>query len=192
MEIKITIKDGVTKKLKDAEKKLPQALMRAMEDTLGIIETQAKMNVTTGGVSGLHVRTGHLRRSITHEGPKKQGNRIIGKIGATAPYAPVHEFGATITPKKTKFLAIPLGPAKTAAGAARAPGPRHYSNTFIRKSKAGKLIIFQKLGKKRIIPLFVLVKRVVVPKRPWLLPAINKSVPRIMKAIMRRIDQVFK
>lgn len=191
MEVRIRVKDTATKKLAEVQKKLPGAIFRGINDSLEIIESQAKLNVTTGGASGLHVRTGHLRRSITHEKPKRRGNKIVGKVGATAPYAPVHEFGATITPKRTKFLAIPIGPAKTAAGAARAPGPRDYPDTFVRRSKAGKLMIFRKVGK-RVVPLFVLVKRVVIPKRPWLLPAVKKSVPRITKAISRRIREVFK
>ena len=191
MEVRIRIKDTVTAKLKDAEKKLPVALMKAMDESLIIVKGQARRNVMTGGAAGLHVRTGHLHRSIAHEGPRKKGRRIVGAVGSDIPYAPVHEFGGTITPKRTKFLTIPLPAAKTPAGAGRG-GARSFPNTFVRRSKAGKLMIFQKIGKKRIIPLFVLTKRVVVPKRPWLLPAVKMSVPRITKAITRRIKEAFK
>lgn len=190
MEIRIRIKDTATKKLRDAEKQLPLALMRGVKDSLVIVEGQAKRNVMTGGGSGLHVRTGHLHRSITYEGPKRRGRKIIGAVGTNIPYGPSHEFGATIRPKTAKFLTIPLPAAKTAAGAGRGRA-RDFPNTFVRRSKAGNLILFQKIGK-RIIPLFVLKKMVKIPKRPWLKPGVTKSVPRIVKAISRRIKEVFK
>lgn len=48
--------------------------------------------------------TGQLFNSITHF-PEK--NKVT--IGTDKPYAPVHQFGATIRPKKAKKLAIPFG-----------------------------------------------------------------------------------
>lgn len=47
------------------------------------------------------VKRGQLRRSIQ----KRMGHRFI-IIGTDLKYAPVHEFGATITPKKAKTLAF--------------------------------------------------------------------------------------
>lgn len=190
MEVKIRIKDTVTKKLKDAEKKLPGALMKAMDESLTIVQGQAKRNVLTGGSAGLHVRTGHLHRSIGREGPGKRGRKIIGAVGSDIPYAPIHEFGGTITPKRANFLTIPLGAAKTPAGAGRGRA-RDFPNTFVRRSKAGKLIIFQKISRNRIIPLFLLVKSVRIPKRPWLKPAVEKNMSKIERIINRRIKEIF-
>lgn len=51
------------------------------------------------GDNGLHVRTGNLRRSIT-SGAKD----FTGWIGTNVVYAPTHEYGATITPKRGKYL----------------------------------------------------------------------------------------
>ena len=190
MEIRIRIEDTVTKKLKDAEKKLGQAIFLGVKDSLLIVKRQAKDNVRTGGSAGLVQRGSHLLNSITDEGPRRKGTRIIGGVGTNIPYGPTHEFGATIRPKTAKFLTIPLPAAKTKAGRSRG-GARSFPNTFVRRSKAGNLILFQKLGS-RIIPLFVLKKMVKIPKRPWLKPAVTKSVPRIVGAISRRIREVLK
>jgi phage gpG-like protein len=158
VEIKIRVKETATKKLEDARKRIPMALMRGIGEGLVIVQGQAKRNVMTGGRAGLHVRTGHLHRSITHEGPKRKGTKIIGAVGTDIPYGPTHEFGGTIRPKRAQFLTVPLTAAKTAAGAGRGRA-RDFPNTFIAKG-----IIFQRIGK-RIIPLFVLKRMVRIPKR---------------------------
>jgi len=47
--------------------------------------------------------TGRLMNSLTYQ---LEGRRMI-KIGSNLPYAKVHQFGATIKPKKAKTLCIP-------------------------------------------------------------------------------------
>lgn len=78
--------------------------------------------------------------------------------------ATVHERGATITPKRARWLTIPLPPALTAQGVPKRPSARDWQNTFVIKSKKGNLLIVQKVGKD-IVPLYVLKKKVVIPKR---------------------------
>lgn len=88
--------------------------------------------------------------------------------------------GDTITPKKAKYLTIPL----RARGGDNARADRaltiaknrtgrraaHYSrkSTFIRRTAGGKLIIFQKEPSGAIRALFLLVKKVRYPKNEWL------------------------
>jgi hypothetical protein len=79
--------------------------------------------------------------------------------------ANVHERGATITPKKAKYLTIPLPPALNANGTPKKPNARAWKNTFILKSKKGNLLIVRKIGKGGIEPLYVLKKSVKIPKR---------------------------
>lgn len=58
------------------------------------------------------VDTGRLRSSITY---KVEADRVV--IGTNVKYAPVHQFGATILPKRAKMLAVPYG----GSAAGRAP-----------------------------------------------------------------------
>jgi len=48
--------------------------------------------------------SGNLRRSVTHE---VEGGAWSALVGATMEYAAVHQFGATITPRRAKALAVP-------------------------------------------------------------------------------------
>jgi len=79
--------------------------------------------------------------------------------------ANVHERGATIRPKRAKYLTIPLPAALTKRGTPIKPNARAWKNTFVLKSKKGNLLIMQKKGKGDMVPLYVLKKQVVIPKR---------------------------
>lgn len=79
--------------------------------------------------------------------------------------AAVHEKGAVIVPKSAKYLTIPLPAALTARGTPKLPNARAWSNTFVQRSKKGNLLIFQKKKDGSIVPLYVLVKQVIIPKR---------------------------
>jgi phage gpG-like protein len=57
------------------------------------------------------VDTGALRSSISY---RVEADRVV--IGTNLKYAPVHQFGATILPKRKKYLAVPVG--GSAGGAA--------------------------------------------------------------------------
>lgn len=67
-------------------------------------------------------RTGALVRSLRSTPATRIGSTIDARshIGRGAPYARVHEKGATIRPKKGRYLTIPLDAAKTPAGVPRA------------------------------------------------------------------------
>ncbi|MFZ5451616.1 MAG: hypothetical protein ACOZF2_07070 [Thermodesulfobacteriota bacterium] len=115
-------------------------------------------------------RSGTLARSTRPLSVAMEGNKITGGLGFSAKYAGVHIGPAgsqvTIRPKNKKFLAIPLPAAKTAAGVARG-GPLDgiWGPTFIAK---GVIFGFKKGTKKEYqspIPLFVLKRSVVVPRR---------------------------
>lgn len=116
-------------------------------------------------------RTGTLARGVSAEEPKSIGGVITGGIKIASKYARTHigpkGSSVIIKPKTKQFLAIPLQAAKTAAGVARG-GPRSgiFGPTFIAKG-----IIFGYSGGTKkstgghIIPLFVLKKQVIIPRR---------------------------
>jgi hypothetical protein len=136
-------------------------------------------------------RSGDLVNAIMGS-VKVNGNTfdtIEGEIGAPGiKYARIQELGGTITPKKAKFLAIPLPAALSSTGIPLMPGPRDWPNTFCRKSKAGNLIIFQKRGT-TIVPLYVLKLSVTIPPRlnmrTTLVGGVGYFVDRAADAILK-------
>jgi len=112
---------------------------------------------------------------------------IQGFIGGSH-IARVQEFGATITPKRAKFLTVPLPAALNENGTPKKQKARDWKNTFVAKSKAGSLIIFQKRGAS-IIPLYVLKTSVTIPPRLGLRQTLEVGIPyfvdRAMDSIVR-------
>lgn len=140
-------------------------------------------------------RSGTLARSTRPLTVSMEGSKIIGGIGFSAKYAEVHIGPAgstfTIRPKNRQFLAIPLPAAKTAARVARG-GPLSgiWGPTFISKG-----VIFGYSGgtkasqSKKPIPLFVLKRSVVVPRRidpdkhllEWVKPQFVADLAEVME-----------
>jgi hypothetical protein len=120
---------------------------------------------------------------------------VTGTIGSDLPYARIQEFGGTITPKKAKFLAIPLPAALNANGTPIKSSPRDWPNTFCAKSKAGNLLIFQRRGT-QIVPLYVLKSSVYIPPRLGLKKTLDAGIPyfveRAMDQMVRNLQQGLK
>ena len=88
---------------------------------------------------------------------------IQGVIGLTG-YLAIHETGGTIRAKRSKYLTIPLAAALNTDGTPKRRSAREWENTFVGRSKAGNLLIFQKTAT-GMIPLYVLKKEVTIPAR---------------------------
>lgn len=134
----------------------------------------------SGQAGRLNRRSGRLMKSLRVRvfPGSKTIEQVAGEIGTQSPYAGVHEYGATIRPKRSKYLAIPLPAALDSRGVPKRRGPRSWKNTFVAKSKAGNLIIFQRRrGVKGIIPLYVLKKEVTIPPRLGLGDTITRGIP---------------
>lgn len=63
---------------------------RGLAKGAAVYEREMKLKVSTGGSSGLHVRTGRLRASINTAFFPSQN---LAKIGPNVVYATIHEFG---------------------------------------------------------------------------------------------------
>lgn len=146
-----------------------------------------------GGTSGntLSKRSGKLTQSII-DSVRITGSTldsIQGYISADFP-AQVHEFGATITPKKAKYLTVPLPAALNSNGTPKKRSAREWENTFVAKSKAGNLIIFQKRGSS-IEPLYVLKSSVRIPARLGMGKTLQAGLPyfvdKAMDAMVKNI-----
>ena len=136
------------------------------------------------------VRSGHLRRSIAgkvRQGPQgpeaviSAGGRIEG--AADVVYAGVMEYGSRgpITPKKSKYLRIPLPAAMTGAGVDRYPSPLRISGAGLfyvrrRKGEQDAVLIHRPSGQ----PWYKLVRSLKPrPARPFLRPGAQVAADRL-------------
>ena len=89
---------------------------------------------------------------------------VTGYIGGKH-YLRIHEYGGVIKAKNVRYLTIPLKAALNSNGTTKKKSARQWPNTFVAKSKKGNLIIFQKQGRGRIVPLYVLKEKVTIKPR---------------------------
>lgn len=116
----------------------------------------------------LAMRTGaglaSIKQSITiRDTGGGSGDRVIEGSISTG-LLTVHETGVTITAKRSQYLTIPLRAALDGRGVPLRSSAREWQNTFVARSKAGNLIIFQKDGK-NVTPLYLLKSSVYIPPR---------------------------
>ena len=148
---------------------------RPMKITLIRIATQivntAKRNVR----QVLTMRSGKLVRSIDFRLVK--GGVEIGTFGV--PYGRIHEFGGVITPRRRRFLTIPA------------------DKPFVNRSALSFDLKFGRIPKKGGKPYLItqqgsaayrLVKRVEIPARPFLGPAIKVNEGVAIHLLERLLD----
>jgi len=177
-----------------AGQELRALLRRTLVKEAVRIEADAKRNATTKP----RVRSGRLRNSIrvsvidnedgSPDGPVSLRVRAGGK-GALR-YAALQEYGGTVRSKRPGgYLAVPLGPAKTAAGVLRqefARPLRTVPGLVCIRSKSGKLLLAREKGtgkKKTLEPLFVLVRSVTIQPKRYLRNALSKSFDRLTRTL---------
>jgi len=115
---------------------------------------------------------GSLRYSVV-----RSGNTVTATVSSGGPttrgpvaYAGVHEYGATITPKRGKYLRLPLSSALTGRGVDKFSGLSLRDNedfAFVPRQGKDPLLIHRPSG----VPWYVLKTSVTIPPRPTLGPA---------------------
>lgn len=166
--------------------RLPAVLVRAMQEVVLMLKRYIKQRKLSGQV--LKVRSGRLRNSIASS-VSIIGKAVVGVVGTNVPYAKTHEFGATITPKRGKYLAIPIGGALTPAGVPRGR-PRDFADTVVVNTRFGnKLILGRDKTSGKRIPLFILKKSVTIRKRPFFEPSIKENQSRILEMLRESITE---
>lgn len=94
-----------------------------------------------GGDPNVKNRTGFLRRGVFQNVQEIKGGReLLVGIGGVK-YARIQEFGGIVRPKRAKWLTIPVGPAKTAAGVARGPARSFPGLKFVSVNRALALLV---------------------------------------------------
>lgn len=135
---------------------LNQAVLKA-----GLLFESAYKKDRLRGRPGVFRRTGNLSQKFFKAVAEVENGRALVCGFAGVPYAAIQEFGGTVTAKKGKYLAIPVGPALTPSGVAKGP-PRTFPNLRFQpmKGRPGGLLVDPK-GK----VYFVLKASVYVPPR---------------------------
>ena len=191
---------------------LPTKMVKVAKDILNsnalFLQTHIRQDMFANGTRGgsglqdgmLNSRSEQLKRAILTI-PATIGETIKGGLTFGTSYAKVHigprGQSMTITPKRSKFLAIPLPAAQGNHGEALDP-PRstRWGNTIVKKNDQGNLIIYgfqggetKVAGKtgaaargKKLVPLFLLRKSVTVKTRihpedllDWVRPRIEND-----------------
>lgn len=158
-------------------------------------ERDAKRNATTAP----RVRTGRLRSSIASS-VEAAGESLYlvlraGGVGTDkdVKYARLQELGGTVRPIKGKYLAIPVGPAKTAAGVSRYASPRDVPGLVFVQSLKGQPLLVQltgKGGKAKVTVWYVLRRSVTVRARPYLKPAIDAAAAALPGQISEALGRL--
>lgn len=163
----------------------------------------------------LQTRSGALRRSFGFEldGTQSLSLMAVRMFSAGVPYARTHEEGATIFPKRARYLTVPLPSVLTAAGVMRGGfklvklGRGRYATadgrpTFIFRSRRGNLIVAtrsERQGRSArgslrsdITPLYVLKESVRIPARLGFVDTFNNRTRRFIDARLGRAADVIE
>jgi len=159
------------KKMKRIEKDIIDKMEAAVMTGALIIQNDAKKRAP--------YKTGTLRKSIHMETAKKTKESIVIEVGTDLEYAAIHEFGGTITPKNSKFLAIPIGNLKGS--------PRKHKLRVAQTLK-GQYILVDDSGKAQ----YLLRRSVTISPRPYLRPALDENEHEIKKRIRDELRRVFE
>lgn len=144
-----------------------RSLRRTGEDFKNTMVTERLSGPT--GANSLSVRTGALRRAVKSKVSTRPpaSAALFVFVDSTAPYAAIHETGGTVRPKRSKFLAIPVGKALTKAGVTKGAfrRPREIHNLFFTKTKKGNFVLAVARKGGGIEVLFALKRIVKIPPR---------------------------
>jgi HK97 gp10 family phage protein len=114
-------------------------------------------------------KTRSLGRSIHSEVTKSTDDYAEVAIGTDLEYAAIQEFGGTITPKNSRYLAIPLTDSAEQYGS-----PRSYPGSLKPRMRGGHGVLVDESG----TAVYALVKRVTIPAHPYLRPALDNNEAR--------------
>lgn len=154
------------------------------------------------GRPGLISRTagGGLRRALNQVTYGKDLRSVESRIGWPKAFfwVKTHETGDTIHAKR-KFLAIPF-PGVTGATKSRASGSGLRPSDFPRdktffargkNTKPGNLILFEKLAKGKIRPLFIMTPQVKIPARLGYFRLYDQEKPKMISAVLEEMASAY-
>lgn len=169
----------------EAPKLIAKSVVKIMRTIGATLVSYAGREKLSGQVLG--VRTGNTRRALFYrifvDAAERDVVLVFGADTRKAPGAAANEYGATIVPKTSTFLTVPLDPALTGKGVARVsarefianPQSLGFESSFVNRRKTAILGVrdggpggFDDDSDREVVPVFALVKRVVLPERSFL------------------------
>lgn len=153
------------------------------------------------GGRGLKRRTGAAARAFNTVVMKRNNNMILRVFasGEARKYLPVHEFGATITPKNVKWLTIPQAPVLTRAGVHRYQSARDVKGLrfipyrsggkmrpFLGKMENGRMVVYYALRKKVKIPARLKFGQTWIATAPGIVPRLDREINKELSSMTRR------
>lgn len=169
-EFEVTTKVIGMPELKEKFKQLGE---QVSGDNLEDAARAGALIIRNAGSENAPKRTRTLSRSIHIETLEKQAKKVEMGIGTDLDYAAIQEFGGTITPKKGKFLAIPL------TEEARANvSPRDFPEKLSPRFGGNGGVLVDGAG----IAQYALVRSVTIPAHPYLRPALDENEDEVLQA----------
>ena len=132
-------------------------LTKALNRAAIIVQDAAKQNVARGHPENLRIGSGILRASLTHI---VEPGAMRARVGTPLVYGPIHEFGGEIKPKNKPWLVFFV--------------PSKWAQAQTRTNKAGREVnrFTPNQIKQKGMGYWVRTKKVTIPKRPYLGPAL--------------------
>lgn len=140
--------------------------------------------------TSLSKRSGSGIRSIRNFSVRIKGEAVEG-VWRLRGYMNFHEKGGVIRARRAKYLTIPLPAALDHRGVPRYQSAREWDNTFLGRSRAGNLIIFQKRGN-GVVPLYVLKKSVRIPPRLGMRRSLMAERPTLRRDLENQVRALLK
>lgn len=181
--------DGQSQKISNDLKKALERVANIIKQKHGRSYSSTTRNPKS---SPLMKRSGEGVKSVIESVRVKSSPQIKGYLGQiSAGKLSFHEYGGVITPKTSKYLTIPLPAALRGDGTPIRKKARDWDNTFVMRSKKGNLIIFRKVLAGKIVPLYVLKKRVKIPPRLGMTKTVDEQLNFFEKQLLERLDEAF-
>ena len=183
---------AVARCLESAAKPIAMAVqdyMNGIASTMQAMHSQSYPPGTVGSdYPNLYVRSGSGLQSILESLRVVNPGSLEGITGTiSGGTMGWHEEAQTMSPRHSQYMTIPLPAAMDSRGIPLKSSARDWANTFVRMTRNGNLIMFQKRGLS-IIPLYLLKSRVSRPARLGMQAAFEQRIPWFESRVLGEID----
>lgn len=169
-----------------------------LEDVLEVIGAQcvtwASENLKKGYSKNSDIRSGNLNNSLCYSTSKTQSPVESGsgtqidkpekgtvRIGTNVVYAAQHEYGGRITANKAGALTIPISEEAKKASSQGKSAKDFTDLVLIHPKESDNVFLVRMTGKDTFIIMYMLVKSVDQPARPYLRPILENHKQDILK-----------
>ena len=163
--------------------KFQKTMVSALTKSAAKVQKHAVQNLKDGS-SVARVRGG-LMQSVASI---VDASRLIARVGTNLVYGPVHEYGATIRPKRGKFLVFPMpvNEARQNVRGTRLAKGWQKTMKWRRRASLGKGMGGVTISGDVVM---VFAKKVTIPPRPWLGPALRDESAHIIETFRETLER---